>query len=528
MNSAVPPLETRREALLQQLRSVTAVDLIVVGGGATGLGVALDAALRGLSVVLLEARDFAKGTSSRATKLVHGGVRYLAQGNIALVREALHERRKFLHNAPHLAGPLAFVMPSYKCWETPFYGVGLKAYDALAGRAGLGPTQLLSARQTLDCLPGARSQGLKGGVKYWDGQFDDARLAVALARSAAAQGALLVNYCPVVGLLHRDGKVAGVRYQAEGGEGQIEARCVVNATGVWVDELRHMDEAAAGQAARPMVAPSQGVHLVVDREFLPGEHALLVPKTRDGRVLFAVPWLGKVILGTTDTPRSDIVEEPTALADEVRFILSEAAHYLARAPRIEDVRSVWVGLRPLVRPPQESGDTKKINREHTVIASGSGLVTVTGGKWTTYRLMAEHVLAKCMEAGLLERLPPCETADFLLVGAPSAGAPEVSLAAAPGLHGYGTEADYVRSLPGAETELAPGLTEAMLRFAARHEYACTVEDVLARRSRLLFLDARQAARVAPRAAEILHEETGRDPQLAAFLQLAEQYSHVPA
>jgi len=534
MIPAVSPLETRREDLLQRLAAVGAVDLVVVGGGATGLGIALDAALRGLSVVLLEARDFASGTSSRATKLVHGGVRYLAQGNIALVREALHERRKLLHNAPHLAGPLAFVMPGYKCWETPFYGVGLKAYDALAGRAGLGPTEILSGRQTLACLPGARSQGLKGGVKYWDGQFDDARLALALARSAAAQGALLVNYCPVVGLVHRDGKVAGVRYRAHGAdaESRIEARCVINATGVWVDRLRQIDDAQAGRATEPMVTPSQGVHLVVDRDFLPGDHALLVPRTRDGRVLFAVPWLGKVILGTTDTLRADIVEEPEPLAEETRFILGEAAHYLARAPGVEDVRSAWVGLRPLVRPlvrpPQGAGDTKKINREHTVIAGPSGLVTVTGGKWTTYRVMAEDVLAKCMEAGLLERLPPCETADFLLVGAPAGNRPKASLSDPPGLQGYGTEASWVQALPGADADIAPGLTEAMLRFAVRHEYACTVTDVLARRSRLLFLDAALAADAAPRAARIVQEETGRDPGLDAFLALAAQYRRVPA
>lgn len=523
------PLETRREHLLQRLASSTQVDLVVVGGGATGLGLALDAALRGLSVVLLEARDFAKGTSSRATKLVHGGVRYLAQGNVALVREALHERQKLLRNAPHLAAPLAFVMPAYKCWETPFYGAGLKAYDVLAGRSGLGATELLSRQRTLECLPGVRAAGLKGGVKYWDGQFDDARLALALARSAAAQGALLLNYCPVIDLLHRDGRVAGVRYQAEGmsGPGEIEARCVVNATGVWVDELRRMDDAAVGRSTQAMVTPSQGVHLVVDRDFLPGDHALLVPRTRDGRVLFAVPWLGKLILGTTDTLRSEIEEEPRPLPEETRFILGEAAHYLARAPQVSDVRSAWVGLRPLVRPPSDQGDTKKINREHTVITAASGLVTVTGGKWTTYRAMAEDVLAKCVESGLLGRLPPSETADFLLVGASAQTEQDASLGRVPGWHAYGSEAPWVQSLPGQDQELAPGLTEAMLRFAVRHEYARTVEDVLARRSRLLFLDARLAERIAPQAARIVQEETGMDPRLEAFMTLARQYQQVP-
>ncbi|HRM95206.1 MAG TPA: glycerol-3-phosphate dehydrogenase/oxidase, partial [Alicycliphilus sp.] len=336
------PLGTGRAQLLARLAQPHTYDLAVVGGGATGLGVALDAAARGFSVVLLESHDFAKGTSSRATKLVHGGVRYLAQGNIALVREALHERTTLLHNAPHLAQPLAFVMPSYKLWETPFYGVGLKMYDALAGQAGLGSTQFLGRMETLRCLPTARADGLKGGVKYWDGQFDDARLALALARTAALKGALLVNYCPVRGLLHEGGKLAGlVCEDAESGQRfELQARAVVNATGVWVDELRQQDGQAMGKPVRPMVAPSQGVHIVVDRDFLPSDHALLVPKTADGRVLFAVPWLGKLILGTTDSPRKDLAREPLAFKEEVDFILGESAKYLRRAPGAQDVRSI--------------------------------------------------------------------------------------------------------------------------------------------------------------------------------------------
>lgn len=513
------------------LASVGQVDLAIIGGGASGLGVALDAALRGLSVVLLESHDFAKGTSSRATKLVHGGVRYLAQGNIALVREALHERTTLLHNAPHLARPLPFVMPSYKCWETPFYGVGLKMYDALAGKAGLGSTQFLSASQAGQCLPGVKTQGLKGGVKYWDGQFDDARLAVTLARTAASQGALLLNYCPVTGLVHQDGKVAGVECEdAETGTPYtVLAKCVVNATGVWVDQIRQKDGAAIGRDTQAMVSPSQGVHLVVDKEFLPGDHALLVPKTQDGRVLFAVPWLGKVILGTTDTPRQDLSREPDAFAEEVAFILGEAGKYLNRAPQRSDVRSIWVGLRPLVRPPEnEGGATKKISREHIVLVSPSGLVTVTGGKWTTYRAMAEDVLEKCVQNGLLPRLPPSETSDFLLLGAQENGQARTSMATVPGLDAYGSEAKCVLTLPGNETLLAPGLSVAMLRFAARYEYARTVEDFLARRSRILFLDARLAASLAPAVAALMQEETGVDPQLDAFLRLTEQYLRLPS
>jgi glycerol-3-phosphate dehydrogenase len=526
-NRAAP---TRREDLLARLAQGGTWDVAVVGGGATGLGVALDAAARGLKVVLLESHDFAKGTSSRATKLVHGGVRYLAQGNVGLVREALHERTTILKNAPHLAQPLAFVMPSYKLWETPFYGMGLKVYDALAGAAGLGDTEFLGRRQTLACLPTARAQGLKGGVKYWDAQFDDARLALALARTAAARGALVVNYCGVTGLLHVAGKLTGLQCRdAESGrEFTVQAKCIVNATGVWVDQLRQQDAQAIGRPVRPMVAPSQGVHAVVDREFLPGTHALMVPKTADGRVLFGVPWMGKVILGTTDTPRGDLAREPRPFRQELEFILSEAGRYLARAPRPQDVRSLWVGLRPLVKPEGEEGEqTKSISREHTVLVSRSGLVTVTGGKWTTYRAMAEDVLDKCFSAGLLERRAAGVTADLRLVGAPVDGRVATAISAAPGLHLYGSEAAEVASVAGPDRHLGGGLTAAMVRFAARHEYARTVEDVLARRSRLLFTDAALAGSLAAEVGALLQQETGLDPQAAAFRDLAASYLRMP-
>ncbi|MBC7434696.1 MAG: glycerol-3-phosphate dehydrogenase/oxidase [Bdellovibrionales bacterium] len=537
MTPTAGPLPTQRQALFARLAQQSTYDVAIVGGGATGLGIALDAAARGFSVVLVESHDFAKGTSSRATKLVHGGVRYLAQGNISLVREALHERSTLLHNAPHLAQPLPFVMPSYKFWQTPFYGVGLKMYDALAGKAGLGQTEFLDRAQTLALLPTAQPTGLRGGVKYWDGQFDDARLALALARTAASRGALLINYCRATGLLHDGGKVAGLQCQdQETGEPyRIQARCVVNATGVWVDELRQADAEAAGRTASPMVAPSQGVHLVVDRGFLPTDHALLVPKTSDGRVLFAVPWLGKTILGTTDTPRHDLSREPTPFADEVAFILTEAGKALSRAPSHADVRSVWVGLRPLVKPQGDDEDddnTQAISREHTVKASRSGLVTVTGGKWTTYRAMAEDVLAQCFESGLLKRREAGVTVDLRLVGGDGDASRHQPISAAPGYHAYGSEQAFVQSQfqsPGGKrTDLGCGLTEAMVRFAARYEYARTAEDMLARRHRVLFLDARLAASMAPAVSAILREETGVDPQLNEFAALAAQYTNLPA
>ncbi len=530
-----PPLPTRRADLLAQLAQDRDYDLAVVGGGATGLGVALDAAARGFRVVLLESHDFAKGTSSRATKLVHGGVRYLAQGNISLVREALHERTTLLRNAPHLAQPLAFVVPSYRWWDAPFYGIGLTLYDLLAGKAGLGTTRFLGSAATARALPTVRRDGLLGGVQYWDGQFNDARLALALARTAATRSALLVNYCAATGLLYEDGKISGLQVQdsLNGQSFRVRARCVVNATGVWVDALREMDgqahRAGGGKTVKPMVAPSQGVHIVVDRSFLDSDSALMVPKTSDGRVLFAVPWLGKVILGTTDTPRHDLAREPLAFADEVEFILRESARYLRKAPVRADIKSIWVGLRPLVKPQDDEGEsTKALSREHTVIVSRSGLVTVTGGKWTTYRAMAEDVLDKCAAKGLLERRPGGQTEGLRLVGADvPAGLAPVSVGKTEGPHSYGSEKPLLAGMPGAGVWLADGLSEGMVRFAARYEYAVTVEDMLARRARMLFLDARLAADLAPRVAEILREETGLDPKAAEFAQLAAQYLHVP-
>jgi glycerol-3-phosphate dehydrogenase len=535
----VSPAHHDRATLLARLQAPQTWDLAVIGGGATGLGVALDAAVRGFSVVLVESHDFAQGTSSRATKLAHGGVRYLAQGEFGLVREALAERAAMLANAPHVAQRLPFVMPGYHWWERGFYGVGLKAYDALSGARGLGGTEWLSSQRVRELVPGVQPRGLWGGVKYWDGQFDDARLAVLLARTAAARGALVVNHCAAVRLLReggpggRGGQVNGlvVRDSETGVEAPLHARCVVNAAGVWVDAVRDMDRDADTPPRPPMVAPSQGVHLVVDRSFLPGTHALLVPKTADGRVLFAVPWLGKTILGTTDTPRNDLAREPAPFHDEVEFILREAGRYLAKAPQRGDVRSVWVGLRPLVKPSGDDGDnTKSISREHTVSVGRSGLVTVTGGKWTTYRAMAEDVLDRCMARGLLARRAGGVTERLPLIGS----APGRPLSESPGEHLYGSEAGLLRSLPGAGHWLwrdaesgQGGLSEAMVRFAVRYEMARDVEDVLARRSRLLFLDAAEAAAQADAVAAILAEELGRPVETAAFKALAAQYLRLP-
>ena len=522
------PLTTDRIELLTRLTQPGTWDVLIIGGGATGLGTALDAAVRGFKVALVESHDFAKGTSSRATKLVHGGVRYLAQGHIALVREALHERATLLNNAPHLAQPLPLVMPAYHLLDLPIHGAGLKMYDALAGARRLGRPELLSKDKTLRLLPTVRTDRLKGGIKYWDGQFDDARLGLALARTAATKGALLINYCSAKELLHENGKVAGAICEdvETGLRMTVRAQCVINATGPWVDALRQHDAELLDQPSVPMVKPSQGVHLVVERDFLPTDHALLVPKTSDDRVLFAIPWLGKVILGTTDTPRTDLLYEPLPLEQEIDFILKEAGNYLCRRPTRADVRSAWVGLRPLVKPhTNDNHRTPRISRGHTVVTSSSGLVTVTGGKWTTYRAMAEDVLRECFSHQLLPTRPAGGTINLPLVGAPRASEIKQRMNAPQGLHIYGTEATAVQTLPGMQQWLNGSLSEAMVRFAVRYEYARTVEDILARRNRLLFLDARQAAALAPRVAHILVQELpGHDPKLADFLALARQYA----
>ena len=497
-----------------------AFDLVVIGGGATGLSLALDATLRGFQVALFESHDFASGTSSRSTKLLHGGVRYLAQGQLGLVHEALNERQAMLHIAPHLAQPLSFVMPSYRWWQTPFYGCGLMLYDLMAGQARLGRTRWLSRSQTLQALPGVRRTGLLGGVAYWDGQFDDARMALAFARTAQHHGAQLFNHTEVLEL-HSNGEgrtTLALRDRLDQTQACVQARCVVNATGVWVDQLRQHALPDSAPHTR-LVSPSQGVHLVVDRDFLPGQQALLVPRTRDGRVLFAVPWLGKLVLGTTDTPRPDLPREPEAFAHERQFILEEASAVLQHPVRASDVRSEWVGLRPLVASARmDATGTPQLSREHTIVQDAHGLVSVVGGKWTTCRAMARDVLSHCMANGLLPQRAPAAHLIHLL-GTPAPDQPPVPLHQAPGLHLYGSLAPEVLACPGVDNPLGMGLTEAMVRHAVRVEFACCVEDVLARRWRALFLDARQAAQMAPAVADILRDEGVVQTGLEEFLKL---------
>lgn len=531
------PTETQRAQLLKRLEEDGVWDLMVIGGGATGLGVALDASLRGLTVVLVDSHDFASGTSSRSTKLLHGGVRYLGQGNIKLVREALAERAGVLAMAPHLAQALPFVLPAFRWWELPFYGAGLKLYEWMSGQKSLGPTEWLGRHAVAAALPGLRTQGLCGGIRYWDAQFDDARLAVEVAKAAQSHGALVLNYMKVTALASPKGGCRGINLEDQlTGQGyKVQARCVINATGVWVDEIRRLDLAGSDPVSglvrsfQRLVSPSQGVHVVVDRALFPSDHALLVPKTKDGRVLFAVPWLGAVILGTTDTARNDTPREPAALEEELDFILREASEMLARPVTRSDIRSQWVGLRPLVNPDVVTGGsqsgtgiTGNLSREHTILVSDAGLVTITGGKWTTFRVMASDALNRCMTQGLLPRLAAPEPGAFKL---PTGGADKHTGLAADPVSALAKAASNVDGNRDTRTdrELGFGLTESMVRHAARCEYAHTVEDVLARRTRLLFVDAAAACAVAKAVSNILEQETGCSSHLAIFEQLAAQY-----
>lgn len=485
--------------MIQQLESTTEWDVCIIGGGATGLGTALDAASRGLKTVLFEQYDFAKGTSSRSTKLVHGGVRYLQQGNIKLVMEALRERGLLLKNAPHLVHDQKFVVPNYKWWEKPFYGIGLKIYDKMAGKLGLGPSQFLSKEETLQLAPTLDPEDLKGGVLYHDGQFDDARLAISIARTAAAHGAVLLNYFPVAGLLKLNKKVCGVwvKDSLTGKDYEIKSKVVINATGVFTDSIMKMDDAKHGR----IISPSQGVHLVVDKEFLPGDVAIMIPRTDDGRVLFAVPWHDKIVLGTTDTPVDTVVAEPVPLQEEVEFILTHIGRYLTKDPQLSDVRSMFAGLRPLVKG--KSRKTAALSRDHLITISDSGMITITGGKWTTYRKMAEDVVDLAIEkSGLPEKA--CITKNMLLKGHDEQPVPAA-----------------VASLPGER------LREWVKR-SVTGEMCMTLEDFLSRRTRLLLLDAKKAMEAAPVVAQLMamemnEDETWIQEQINNFNEVARGY-----
>ncbi len=515
-----------RDILRERLRRrKEPFDVVVVGGGATGCGVAVDAASRGFSVLLVEASDFGQGTSSRSTKLVHGGVRYLAQGRIGLVREALRERELLRQNAPHLVSVLSILVPAANLFEAAKFTVGLKLYDFLAGSQGFGTSRYISGPEMYRRMPQIAPSGFVSATQYFDGQFDDTRMLIALVRTALDHGALTLNYCPLVGL-DKDlgGQIRGVQLRDDesGEELEVAARVVINATGPYADRVRRLDQ----PGARSIITPSQGAHVVVDRRFLPGTDALLIPETPDGRIMFAIPWHNKLLLGTTDTPLDHVPTNPVPRATEIATILDVASRYLADSPTEEDVRSIFAGIRPLTRVSRRS-TTAKASRKHSIIVDPSGLVSITGGKWTTYRRMAEDCINIAVRGrGFPEKT--CVTASLRLHGAVSSIGDRDVLAV------YGSDGDGLRTLLRDRPELGVPLHPDLPYLAgecvwgARFELARTVEDILARRTRALFLDARAASDAAPRVAALLAEELGRSPQwqaeqVASFEKVARSF-----
>ena len=515
----------REEMMSRILDRTEPWDMLVVGGGATGIGIAVDAAARGYDILLVEQSDYGKGTSSRSTKLVHGGVRYLQQGNITLVMEALKERGILRENAPHLVHDLAFIVPNYDWWEAPFYGIGLKVYDLLAGRYGFGPSKVLSTAETVKRIPTLKTAGLRGGVIYYDGQFDDARLLINLARTAAEQGATLLSYARVVAFSNdRAGYLNGAVFEdiETGREHSIKARVVINATCPLADHLRRMDDPEVST----LISPSQGIHLVFDKSFLPGNSAIMVPHTKDGRVMFAIPYLGATLVGTTDTPIVDVPLEPRAFPEEIDFILETAGMYLQKAPSHDDILSVFTGIRPLVGAGDDK-NTASLSRDHTLIISNSGLLTMAGGKWTTYRQMAEDCVNHAATlAGLDAR--PCVTKRLNIHGYHKSPQKFGSLAL------YGSDAPAIQDLLRADTlrqeRIHPALPALCgeVVWAVRFEAARTIDDFLARRTRSLLLNAQAAIQAAPKvaalmAAELGYNEQWENEQVASFRHISERY-----
>jgi len=501
-------------------------DIIVIGGGATGLGVAVDAASRGFNTLLLEKYDFAKATSSRSTKLAHGGVRYLAQGDVSLVLEALKERGLMMQNAPHLVQNQKFIIPNYRWWGGPFYTIGLKVYDMMAGKLGLGPSEHISKEEIMDIIPNLVEEDLRGGVIYHDGKFDDSRLAINLAQTVFDQGGTAINYCGVTGLIKgEDELINGVvcRDNESGKTYKLKAKSVINACGVFVDSVLEMDDPKRNKT----VTPSQGIHIVLKREFLKGDYAIMIPKTSDGRVLFAIPWHNKVVVGTTDTPVKKPEIEPRPLEEEIEFILSTAGNYLCKAPKRKDVLSVFVGLRPLAAPEKEGQETKEISRGHKITISLSGLISIIGGKWTTYRAMGEDVVDKAiLLAGLPERV--CITCNL-----PIHGYKKTVDFSSP-LYVYGSDIEQIRNLifdkPQLEERIHPDFPfiKAEIIWAVRGEMARTVEDFLARRIRALLLDAKLSIKMSRTVAEIMAAELDKDKvwveeQIKTYKTLAKGY-----
>ena len=501
----------KRSEQLQALETDTTWDIIVIGGGATGLGTALDASLRGYKTLLLEGHDFAKGTSSRSTKLVHGGVRYLEQGNIKLVREALRERGYLLKNAPHLTSIQTFIVPVFSSWEKMFYGLGLKFYDLLSGKLSLGDTQILSKKETVEHLPTINAEKLAGGILYFDGQFDDSLLAIEIAATAIKKGATVLNYCKVTGFIKTDGKITGVECIDVLSEKKytLKTKVVVNATGVFTNAIVQMDN----QLEHDLVSPSQGIHLVIDAKFFPSTDAMMIPKTDDGRVLFAVPWHNKVVLGTTDTPIEEVSYEPKPLEEEIEFIIKHINRYCTSLITRADINAVYVGLRPLVKQ-KTKVSSALISREHHLSVSSSGLITITGGKWTTYRKMAADAVDNAAFIGKFKK-EKCTTA-HTPIGDEKEKETRMK--------------EILKNDISLKELVDPNytFTKAAIVYAVKYEMAICIEDILARRMRLLFLDAKLAIALAPMVASIMAPYLQMDKnweaaEIASFTQLAEQY-----
>lgn len=515
----------KRSEQLTQLTQTKNWDVIVIGGGANGLGIALDSASRGFKTILLESIDFAKGTSSRSTKLVHGGVRYLEQGDVALVREALKERGLMAQNAGHLVKNQSFVIPNYNWWGGYFYTAGLTLYDMLAGRLSLGASKYVSRKKTIELLPTILQKGLVSGVVYQDGQFDDSRLAINIAQTAVENGATLLNYAKVTTLLKDDkNQVTGVEFEDKetGTKYVLKGTAVINATGVFTNSIMKMNDLEY----KKYIVPSQGIHLVFDKSFLPSQHALMIPKTSDGRVLFAVPWHDKIVVGTTDTLVKKSSLEPIALEEEIDFVLETAQRFLIKKPVREDVLSVFAGLRPLAAPEKKGQSTKEVSRSHKIIVSDTGLITITGGKWTTYRKIAEDVISKTIKVHNLPK-NSCKTEHIAIHGNKTTSATDRENH----LYIYGTDIPKILKLQEEEPLLQEKLhpdydyTMAEVAWAIRFEMARTIEDILARRVRLLFLDARAAINSSSKVAQLLAKELGHDAQwaeaqTAEFISLA--------
>ena len=511
----------RKDSIIK-LNKVLQWDVVIIGGGASGLGIALDASKRGYKTLLLEKYDFAKGTSSRSTKLIHGGVRYLQNGDITLVIESLKERGILKRNAPHLVQDLSFVIPTYDWWASPFYGIGMKIYDMMAGKLGLGKSEIISKEETEKLIPNISNKGLRGGVIYHDGQFDDSRMAITLALSADSKKTTLLNYCNVEGLIKKDGEIIGLNFTdlINSKKYQIKSKVVINATGVFAEEIIRMDQ----PKIEKMIQPSQGVHIVLERRFLKSKHAILIPQTSDGRVLFAVPWKNYVVVGTTDTHVKKASEEPKALNEEIDFILKNAGKYMSVKPKRDDIKSVFAGLRPLAATSNKQS-TKEVSRSHKIDISPSGLISVLGGKWTTYRKIAEDALNTAISINKLKK-KKCKTERTKLFGF------KRNVSWSDPMHVYGSMKKKVESLGGINDNKSLSkkfyISNNIIEWSIIHEMALTVEDILARRTRCVFLDSKESKRIAPVVAQKMADVLGEDDkwidaELKKFNKLIKNY-----